>query len=91
MEQTGWWFNMGLLLKSFGLGTIEVNPSNTSSNVTVVIPATTGRLTYADSTTGGMYLPVGTTAQRPASPVTGMIRYNTTTGLVETYNGTSWG
>lgn len=82
---------MGVRIRSAGSGTIEINPTNTASNVTVVIPATTGRLTYADSTTGGMYLPVGTTAQRPASPVTGMMRYNTTTSLVEIYNGTSWG
>ena len=82
---------MGLRIKSVGLGTIEINPTDTASNVTVVIPATTGRLTYADSTTGAMYTPTGTTAQRPASPVTGMMRFNTTTGLLETYNGTSWG
>lgn len=82
---------MGLRIKSVGLGTIEINPTDTASNVTVVIPATAGRLVYTDSTTGGMYLPVGTTAQRPAAPATGMMRYNTTTGLVETYNGTSWG
>lgn len=81
---------MGLRLKSVGLGTIEINPTNTASNVTVVIPATTGRLTYTDSTTGGMYLPTGTTAQRPAAPATGMMRFNTTRGLVETYNGSSW-
>ena len=81
---------MGLRIKSAGLGTVEINPTNTASNVTVVIPATTGRLTYTDSTTGGMYLPTGTTAQRPASPATGMVRFNTTTGLFETYNGSSW-
>lgn len=81
---------MGLRIKSVGLGTIEINPTDTASNVTVVIPATTGRLTYADSTTGGMYLPVGTTAQQPASPATGMIRFNTTTTAVEYYNGTQW-
>lgn len=82
---------MGLRLKAPALGTIEINPVDTASNVTVVVPATTGQLTYADSTTGGMYLPSGTTAQRPAAPATGMMRFNTTTGLVETYNGTSWG
>lgn len=82
---------MGVIVRSFALGTIEINPTNTASNFTVVIPATTGRLTYADSTTGGMFLPVGTTAQRPASPATGMMRFNTTTSSVETYNGTSWG
>lgn len=82
---------MGVRIKSEGLGTIEINPTNTASNVTVVIPAATGRLTYTDSTTGGMYLPAGTTAQRPASPATGMMRFNTTTNSVEVYNGTSWG
>jgi hypothetical protein len=82
---------MSLRLKSFAGGTVELDPTNTASNFTLVIPAATGRLTYADASTGGMYLPVGTTAQRPASPATGMMRYNTTTGTVETYNGTSWG
>jgi len=58
-------------------------------------------LTYNDSTTavtggnvtatGAWTIPVGTTAQRPSSPATGMIRFNTTTGKVETYNGSSWG
>jgi hypothetical protein len=82
---------MGLRLKAFSLGTVEVNPVDTASNFTLVVPAVTGRLTYADASTGGMFLPVGTTAQRPASPATGMMRFNTTTNLVETYNGTSWG
>jgi len=82
---------MSLRLKSFAGGTVELDPTNTASNFTVVVPATTGRLTYADSTTGGMYLPVGTTAQRPAAPATGQMRFNTTTGSVEVYNGTSWG
>ncbi len=82
---------MPLSIKSAGYGTITVSPTNTASNFTLVIPATTGQLTYADSATGGMFLPVGTTAQRPATPATGMIRFNTTTNAVETYNGSSWG
>ena len=36
----------------------------------------------------GVVLPVGTTAQRPASPVAGLIRYNTDTNFVEYFNGT---
>lgn len=35
-------------------------------------------------------IPIGTTAQRPVSPVAGMIRYNTTEGCLEVYDG-SWG
>ena len=42
--------------------------------------------------TGSEYLdlPVGTTAQRPGSPNSGMIRYNTTLSYFEGY-GTAWG
>jgi len=35
-------------------------------------------------------LPSGTTAQRPTSPSTGEWRYNTTTNLVEFYDGGAW-
>ena len=82
---------MGLRLKAFSLGTVEVNPVDTASDVSVNVQAANGVLSYADSATGGLYLPSGTTAQRPASPATGQMRFNTTTGSVETYNGTSWG
>ena len=40
--------------------------------------------------TGSMTMPVGTTAERPVSPAAGMIRFNTTLGASETYNGTAW-
>ena len=36
-------------------------------------------------------LPRGTTAQRPASPTAGMIRYNTTTSIGEYYDGSPMG
>jgi hypothetical protein len=42
------------------------------------------------NTTDFTRLPLGTTLQRPSSPVTGMIRYNTNINVVELYNGTSW-
>ena len=42
------------------------------------------------SGTDAITLPIGTTAQRPASPVVGMMRYNTSQTMLETYNGTSW-
>ena len=82
---------MGLRLKAPSLGTVELNPVDTASNVSVNVQASSGVLSYADSATGGLFLPVGTTAQRPASPATGQMRFNTTTGSVETFNGTSWG
>jgi hypothetical protein len=45
-------------------------------------------LTVSD--TGFLRLPRGTTAERPASPAVGMIRFNTTTNTTEFYNGTRW-
>lgn len=41
--------------------------------------------------TARLRLPGGTTAQRPATPVAGDIRYNSTLGLNEKYTGTYWG
>jgi len=37
--------------------------------------------------TGALNLPKGTTLERPGTPVTGMIRYNTDTNLFEGYDG----
>ena len=37
--------------------------------------------------TGALILPKGTTVQRPGSPTTGMIRYNTDTNVFEAYDG----
>lgn len=40
--------------------------------------------------TGYLKLPAGTTAQRPGSPTTGMLRFNTSFNRLETWNGSSW-
>jgi hypothetical protein len=52
------------------------------------INATNGEILLAG--TSALKFPVGTTAQRPASPVAGDTRYNTTNTAMEFYNGTSW-
>ena len=43
-----------------------------------------------DSSTGAGMLPVGTTAQRPASPANGYVRYNTDTDSYEGYKEGNW-
>lgn len=48
----------------------------------------TGTVTFTG--TGAAKLNVGTTAQRPTA-VTGLVRYNTTTGKFEGYGATAWG
>jgi hypothetical protein len=42
------------------------------------------------NSTSAMIIPTGTTAQRPAAPVQGMVRYNTTNQTVEAYTGAQW-
>lgn len=64
--------------------------SGTALAVTGTV-AVTGALTATlDSTfssTGAVTLSKGTTGQQPGSPVTGMLRYNTTTNQFEGYSG----
>lgn len=43
------------------------------------------------ATTTALELPDGTTAQRPGTPVNGMIRYNTTLNQFEGYKASAWG
>jgi len=48
----------------------------------------------ANTSTGSFDIPSGTTAQRPSSPANGMIRFNTTTNVLEYYDSntsTWWG
>ena len=48
----------------------------------------TGQLTL--NSTDSVKIPSGTTAQRDTSPVAGAIRYNSTLGIFEGYDGTYW-
>lgn len=43
-----------------------------------------------DQMTGGFRLPAGATAERSGDPSTGELRYNTSTGRVEYYNGSTY-
>ena len=72
-------------------GSVTINAVDTASNFTMSVPAAAGVLINADSATGAAQIPVGTTAQRPASPATGQLRFNSTTGATEVYNGSAWG
>lgn len=58
--------------------------------VTVAGTATFGGAVIVN-TSGALTLPEGTTAERPAVPASGDIRFNTTLTQFEGYNGTAWG
>lgn len=77
---------------SFKIGKngVTLTPEDNSSNSTITLPNESGTAVVKDSNTGAIQIPVGTTAQRPASPSQGMIRYNTTTNHFEGYDGSAW-
>jgi hypothetical protein len=88
----------GLIAKT-GAGTAAVRTvTGTANEITVTNGSgVSGNPTLAIATdpvlpgTGAVTLPDGTTAQRPGSPVEGMIRYNTDTDSFEGYAGSAWG
>jgi hypothetical protein len=51
-------------------------------------PTFTGDVVF--NSTGSIKIPIGTTAQRPASPANGMVRYNTTESEYEVYKSNAW-
>jgi len=55
----------------------------------LIVPALTASLDSTFSSTGALLISKGTTGQQPASSVTGMLRYNTTTNQFEGYGGSS--
>jgi hypothetical protein len=66
-----------------------VNGNETvTGNLTVTGTVTAGSFNFGG--TGAIQIPSGTTAQRPASPVQGQIRYNSTTNNYEGYDGVEW-
>ena len=64
--------------------------SNVEINANAAIDFT--KIDSADITLNGqsVTIPVGTTAQRPASPANGMLRYNTTLSIFEGYENGAW-
>jgi hypothetical protein len=77
-----------LLIKGATSGTTELAAVD-NVTATITLPATTGIFPRQDAATGALYLPVGTTAQRPTG-ATGKFRFNTDLGVLEYYNGSAW-
>ena len=71
----------GIELENFGLAT-------------AASPTFTGTASFGGDVkmtgTGTLDLPAGTTGQRPASPNTGMVRFNTSNNAYEGYSGSEW-
>lgn len=69
-----------------GVGTGDIQFKNgTNTQLTIAADGTVEQMANT-----AMVVASGTTAERPANPVPGSIRLNTTTGNFEGFNGTSW-
>lgn len=67
-------------------GSLEIQTANASA---ILCNATSNVVSFPS--TSYFTFPIGTTAQRPASPTNGMIRYNTTLSKLEGYANNTWG
>ena len=89
--------NSNLELRSNGAGAVTaenlsfngstITGLNPSENITIT-PSATGIVNI--SSTQALKVPVGTDLQRPLTPQSGMIRFNSTTNRYEGYTGTQW-
>jgi hypothetical protein len=83
-----------ILANAATVGDLVTTESFYVSSVLNAIPATGGAINtiYLDAGnangTGALLTPSGTTAERPAAPIVGMQRWNTTIGGMEVYIGT---
>jgi len=88
-------------IKRVKAGAVPIGGGVITGNVTIDGTETvTGKITaqgdqdvagYLRATgTGAMRVPVGTTAQRPAVPVAGDVRFNSTQNAFEVFGGASW-
>jgi hypothetical protein len=74
----------GIRLESFRFDQSTI--TNDSGDMTLTPASGVARV----DGTGSIRISSGTTAQRPGTPVAGMIRYNTDTSLFEGYDGSIW-
>ena len=85
-------------------GSATINGTSIPNNKTLVVTTDIGitvqgydadTVKYDDvnpsfTDTGAIKIPVGTVAQRPASPAAGQLRFNDDSDEFEGYNGTAW-
>lgn len=71
-------------------GTIDGTTIGASSAAAATVTTLTATADSSFTSTGAVTLSKGTVAQRPGSPVAGMLRFNDDSDEFEGYNGTAW-
>jgi hypothetical protein len=89
--------NSNLELRANGTGSVIFENFNVQqSTISNIVPGQTIDITPSGTgivrinTDQALRIPVGTDAERPVSPLSGMIRFNSTINAYEGYNGTYW-
>ena len=67
---------------------IDANTISTSTGALTVAPAAQAETIFG--TTSAIRVPVGNSTERPSTPATGQIRFNTTTSQYEGYSSGAW-
>ena len=78
--------NSRTVINGTSANTLVVSGTQVGVNTSSFISGATLQVNALDS----MLLPVGATGDRPLSPVPGMMRYSTSQGTIEWYNGAAW-
>lgn len=79
--------NGSVTIGNLSVSNTTITPTISPGNITL---APTGNDVVVIDTVSGLVLPVGGTSDRPGSPATGTIRWNTNLGIVEVYDGLAW-
>jgi hypothetical protein len=74
------------------IGNLSISNTTITTDGTVanIYIQPTGNGIVSINTTTGLVLPVGNTDQRPSPGATGTVRFNSTLGRLEVYDGTEW-
>ena len=92
----------GNVIADYIFGNIVSSAGNIQAGTTFLADTITGTVTLganitetagatlAVNSTDSMLIPVGNVAQRPVTPTTGMLRFNSTNSQCEVWNGTEW-
>lgn len=80
--------NGQLINSAVTIGSTSVSLGATATSLSGLTSLTVSGV-VGSASTGALTIPSGTTAQRP-TPATGMVRYNSTLGVVEYYSGSAW-
>ena len=84
------WTTLGQLIVGTGAGTSTFLSAGSNTGILLADSGTSSGLAWSSSSTSAVQLPAGTSAQYPAAPTQGQVRFNTTNNYFEGYQSGAW-